>query len=71
MFPLPSSYDQVTSVLEESGNDVVVVPKIDPPQLSVAVGGVKEFKVHVEVTGERLATLATGAVMSSIITVCV
>jgi hypothetical protein len=71
MFPFPSSNDQVTSALELNGKVVEVVPTIDPPQLSVAVGGLMELTVQVEFTGVKLATLGTGAVLSSITTDCV
>ena len=53
------------------GKVVVVVPVTVPAQLSVAVGGVIELTAQVEFTGVKLATLGTGAVLSSITTVCI
>jgi hypothetical protein len=46
VFPAPSVNVQVTLVDWEIGNDVVVVPVINPEQLSVAVGGVIEAREH-------------------------
>ena len=49
----------------------MVVPVIEPEQLSVAVGAVKLSTLHCAVTSSRSATSATGAKVSYITTVCV
>ena len=70
MFPSLSSYVQVTTVVPWSviGSTVVVVPVIDPAQLSVAVGTVKVSTLHPAVTSTSDAKSATGAVASLITT---
>ena len=73
MFPSLSSYVQVTTVVPWSviGSTVVVVPVIDPAQLSVAVGTVKVSTLHSAVTSVRVTRSATGAVVSITTTVWV
>jgi predicted membrane-bound spermidine synthase len=44
---------------------------IDPAQLSVAVGAVNVSTLHSAVTSARVATSATGAVVSTTVIVCV
>ena len=53
------------------GSTVVVVPVIEPAQLSVAVGAVKLSTLHCAVTSSKSATSARGGVTSSITTFCV
>src|SRR6056297_1933935 len=73
VFPFPSSYVQVTTVVPCSmiGSSASCVPVICPVQLSVAVGAVKVETSHSAVMSDNVATSATGAVTSSIITFCV
>ena len=53
------------------GSTVVVVPVMEPAQLSVAVGAVKLSTLHSAVTSASVATSATGAVVSTTVMVCV
>ena len=50
-------------------NGSVVIPVTVPVQLSVAVGVTVTVAVHSPVTSAKLATSATGAVTSSMMTV--
>ena len=70
MFPLASSNVHVTTVVPwvVIGSTAVVVPVIDPEQLSVAVGAVNVSTLHSAVTSSNTATSGPGAVTSSIIT---
>ena len=60
-------------MLDVIGKLTPVVPVKAPSQLSVAVGAVNDAISHCAVSVGKLATLATGSVVSSIITawVCV
>src|SRR6056297_1885268 len=73
VFPFPSSYVQVTTVVPCAmiGSSASCVPVIWPAQLSVAVGAVKVATSHSAVMSVNVVTSATGAVTSSIITFCV
>ena len=71
MFPFPSSNVQVIVCDVYIGNTVLCVPTIVPAQLSVAVGGVKLINEHSAVAVASDALSATGAVISSITTLCV
>ena len=63
---------QVTVVFDVIGKLDVVVPMIDPEQLSLAVGaGMLVTGEHVEVTVGREAFVGTGAITSSTSTTCV
>ena len=53
------------------GSVALCVPVIDPAQLSVAVGAVKLVTEHSDVTFDKLAMSATGAVTSVMTTFCV
>jgi hypothetical protein len=60
--PKPSVKVQITLALEVIGKLVVVVPVINPEQLSFAVGAVKLVtRVHVEVIVGRDEFVGTGA----------
>src|SRR5690554_4952977 len=71
VFPFPSSYVQVTSVVAVIGNVALCAPVISPSQLSVAVGAVKLVTSHSAVTSGNVEISATGAVTSSTLTVIV
>ena len=70
---MPSSYVHVITVVPCAviGKVASVVAVIVAPQLSVAVGAVIEDTSHSAVISANVATSATGAVTSSIITFCV
>ena len=55
VFPFPSSYVQVTTVVPwvVTGNEVIVVPVIVPSQLSVAVGAVGAVTAHSSIKSAR------------------
>src|SRR6266498_4246271 len=73
MFPCPSSYLQVTIEVPwvVRVSESLVVPVMVPLQLSLAVGGVLIVAEHCPVTSGKLATLATGAIVSLTVIVCV
>ena len=65
MFPTASVKVQVTVVFDEIGKLVVVVPVINPEQLSFAVGAaILVTGVHVEVTVGRDEFVGIGAMTS-------
>ena len=67
VFPLPSSKVHVMVVVPWVVliNASVVVPRIDPPQLSVAVGIPVIIAAHSPVTSGSVIASGTGAVVSS------
>ena len=66
---IPSEYVQTTVVDVVIGKTVVVVPVTIPLQLSVAVGAAILATLHCAFTVGNVAKLATGAVVSAIVTV--
>jgi hypothetical protein len=71
VFPFPSSNVQVTRVFVEIGKVALLVPVITPAQLSFAKGADNDVTEQEELMSERVGNIGTGAVTSSIITVCV
>ena len=69
VFPVASMNVQVIVVFVEIGNTALVVPVTCPEQLSVAVGAEILGTGHVDKTGNKLNTFATGALLSPIATV--
>ena len=69
VFPVASMNVQVIVVFVEIGNTALVVPVTCPEQLSVAVGAEMLGTGHVDKTGNKLNTFATGALLSPIATV--
>ena len=64
VFPEASMNVQVIVVFVEIGNTALVVPVTCPEQLSVAVGAEILGTGHVDTTGDKLDTFATGALLS-------
>jgi hypothetical protein len=65
VFPAASVNVQVTVVLEVIGKLVVVVPAINPEQLSDAEGAVNEIiGEHTDEIVARVATVGTGGIRS-------
>ena len=62
--PVASTNVHVIVVLVEIGNTALVVPVTCPEQLSVAVGAEMLGTGHVDKTGDKLDTFATGALLS-------
>ena len=71
MFPLPSSYVQVTVVVPCAviGKVALCVPVKAPAQLSVAVGADNEVTEHSAVTSDKVAASGTGDSVSPIVIV--
>ena len=64
VLPVASMNVHVIVVFVEIGNAAVVVPVICPEQLSVAVGAEMLGTGHVDTTGDKLDTFATGVLLS-------
>jgi len=71
VLPFPSSYVHVITPLPYIGNVASCVTVTMPPQLSVAVGGVKDVIAHGSFKSGNTAKSGIGSVMSSITIFCV